>query len=192
MILNQCGQSRRASQRAFTRKTSFPGKFRLLHPCTSRSSQSLPANVAKIFSNTKRLPLRLSLHNSPITIFNPTTTMTPPKSPTKPDLHPILARRYFDKLESQNMRNSSASDKVIALESRERQITRDRRDNEAAAADLLRRERSVVEVERRLEKRETEMDGRPTREEVELLEAELAEAKGEGKSTKSSGEGDRG
>lgn len=108
--------------------------------------------------------------------------MDPPNPPTKPDLHPILARRYFDKLEDQSMRTSSVSDKIVALEARERQITRDRRDNEAVAADLLRRERSVIEVERRLEKREKEIGSHPTREEVDMLETQLAEAMGKGKS----------
>lgn len=108
--------------------------------------------------------------------------MDPPKSPSKPDLHPILARRYFDKLKNQTMRNSSVSDRVAALDSRERQIARDRRHNEALAADLLRRERSAVELERRLKNREKEMDSRPTQEEVEVLEAQLEEAMGDGKS----------
>lgn len=111
--------------------------------------------------------------------------MDHPSSPTKPDLHPILARRYFDKFEDKSTRDSSLSDKVIALENREREITRDRRDNEAVAEDLLRRERSVIEVERHLEKREKELKDRPTRGDVEVLEAALAEAKAEGKSAES-------
>ena len=159
-------------------KQAFPANSGFFIPHFTFSPTSFP-NISLI---TKQLTHRLMLANDTITNLIPPPAMDPPNSPPKPDLHPILARRYFDKLEDQSMRSSSVSDRSAALEAREREITRDRRDNETVAADLLRRERSVVEAGRRLEKREKEIDGRPTREEVEVLEAQLEGARGEGKS----------